>query len=57
MKVFDGLMLRVQFYANNGALKQVSVKSGVPITRLEQWLEGGELSAEDRELLEQAAKQ
>ena len=52
MKTFDGLKLLVQFYDNHGALKKVEEKTGVPASRIKKWLNGGELSKEDRELLE-----
>ena len=51
IKEFEGLKLIVQFYANNGALKLVEEGSGVSVYRLENWLEGGVLSDEDKEKL------
>jgi len=51
IKEFDGLKLVVQFYANNGALNKVAESSGVPIHRLERWLEKDILFEEDREKL------
>lgn len=51
MKEFDGLKLLVRFYENHGQLKQVAEKTGVPIPDIQSWLDGGELSTENRELL------
>ena len=56
MKTFDGLKLLVQFYANNGALRQVEERSGVKVARLKGWLAGRfELTDEERKQLEQSA--
>jgi len=51
MREFDGLKLLVKFYENHGQLKQVAEKTGVPISRIQAWLDGGELSEENRGLL------
>ena len=47
----DGLKLLVQFYDNHGALLQVSLHSGVPQTKLREWLDGGKLSTKHRQML------
>jgi hypothetical protein len=39
-KIFDGLKLLVQFYANHGALKQIEDRSGIQTARLKEWLDG-----------------
>jgi hypothetical protein len=39
MKELDGLKSMVQFYANHGALKQIEDKTGVPVNKIESWLD------------------
>jgi len=47
----DGLEMLVRFYDNHGQLKIVAKETGVPIKNLRSWLDGGNLSQGDRELL------
>jgi len=47
----DAVELAVRFYDNRGALKQVEMKSGVPVNKLRRWMDGGELSATNRQYL------
>lgn len=51
MEVQDGLKLMLQFYANHGKLRLVENKTGVPVRRIENFLENNILSKEDRILL------
>lgn len=51
----DGLKMYVQFYANYGQLEQVEQRTGVPLRRLQTWLDGGILSDADRALLYEGA--
>ncbi len=51
MQKRDGLKMLVQFYDNYNNLMQVEKRTGVPVSRLREWLSGGELSDLDRELL------
>ena len=53
MQTFDGLKLIVQFYSNHGQLNKVKERTGVPVDNLKKWLDGGELSKEDRRAMEQ----
>ena len=50
MKI-DGLKLLVQFYANFNQLNLVAKQSGVSEDKLRNWLNGGQLSSDDRKLL------
>ena len=52
MPTFDGLKLLIQFYSNHGRLDKVESKTGVPVERIKNWLNGGELSKEDRLAME-----
>jgi len=51
MEEFDGLKLLVQAEENFGRLKNVSKKTGVPLSALRSWLRGGKLSDENRKIL------
>ena len=52
MKKHDGVKLACQFYANHGQLKLVELKTGVPVKRIENFLENNILSNQDRKKLE-----
>ena len=49
--IFDGVKLMVQFYDNNRALHKVQETTGIPIKRLQNFLDNDILSEKDRETL------
>jgi len=49
---YDGLELLVRFFANQGQLKKVEEKTGVPVKALSTWIDGGELPPQYRNMLE-----
>ena len=57
-KVYDGVKLLVQFYANHGRLDLVEEKTGVPKDALQRWLmyEEGGLASGYRKKLEDYLK-
>jgi len=49
---YDGSKLAVQFYANNGALRQVEAHTGVSVARLEKWLDSGIIAVSDKQAID-----
>ena len=52
MKKHDGVKLACQFYANHDQQKLIELKTGVPVKRIEDFLENNILSNQDRKKLE-----
>ncbi len=47
----DGLEMLVRFYDNHNQLMMVEGRTGVPVCKIKEWLNGGKLSDTHRDLL------